>query len=242
MGKTSRADMIKSISGEFCEHANEYNSYNIIQQIVSKALVRELKFEPQRILELGCGSGQVFKNIDFPFEYYKAIDFSKSMCELHPKKKGVEVVCLDFDSEEFLKNIQNDRYDIVLSSSALQWSKDLPKILSSLSQIASQISFVLFTANTFQTIFQITQKRSPILDLQTIQKACDRFYHCEYEVLNYKLEFENKKQMFDYIKNSGVGGGNSTLTYKEAKKLYKQYPYNYLEFEVIFIKGKKKGC
>lgn len=41
----------------------EYKNHNIIQQIVAKSLVRELKFQLKRILELGCGSGQVFNHI-----------------------------------------------------------------------------------------------------------------------------------------------------------------------------------
>ena len=52
----------------------------------------------------------------------------------------------------------------------------------------------------------------------------------------YKLEFENKKDLFDYIKKSGVSGGNDSLDFKDAKKLYKEYNLNYLEFEVIFVK------
>lgn len=230
---------MKSARSEFSKHAKEYNSYNIIQQIVSRALIRELEFEPKRILELGCGSGQVFKNIDFDFEYYKAIDFSKSMCEEHPRAKNLDVVCLNFDDEEFKKNIENETYDIVLSSSALQWSKNLRKIIEILSKCSKQISMVLFTANTFETIFKITGEKSPILDIDTIKKSFDCLYDCEFEILNYKLEFDSKKEMFDYIKNSGVGGGDSTLSYKEAKKLYKEYPYSYLEFEVVFIKGKR---
>jgi len=232
--------MKKSVNRQFCEHAKEYNSYNIIQQIVSRALVRELEFEPKRVLELGCGSGQVFKNIDFPFEYYKAIDFSKNMCEIHPKEKNLEVFCLDFDSDEFVQNIQGEHYEIVLSSSALQWSKNLSKIIETVSSISPKISMVLFTSNTFKTLFELTSTSSPILSLKEIKASCDPYYECEYEVLEYKLEFEEKRKMFDYIKNSGVGGGNSVLSYKEAKKLYKEYPYNYLEFEVVFIKGDKK--
>lgn len=231
--------MKKNVNAQFCEHAKEYNSYNIIQQIVSRALVRELEFEPKRVLELGCGSGQVFKNIEFDLEYYKAIDFSQNMCELHPKNNNVEVVCLDFDSDEFFNNIKGENYDIVLSSSALQWSKDLSRIVSALSEVSSKISMVLFTSNTFKTLFQITGTKSPILSLESIQSSFYKWYTCEYEVLQYKLEFDDKKKMFDYIKNSGVGGGNQTLSYKEAKKLYKEYPHNYLEFEVVFIKGKK---
>jgi malonyl-CoA O-methyltransferase len=240
MGKASRADMIKSINSEFGEHAKEYDAYNIIQKIVSRALVRELDFEPKRILELGCGSGQVLKNIDFAFEYYKAIDFSQSMCHLHPKAKNVEVCCFDFDSKECRDNIKEQYYDIVLSSSALQWSKDIEAIVGYLQEVSPRISFVLFTSNTFKTIFKITNQNSPILNIDTIKDACSKYYDCQFEILQYNLEFENKKKMFDYIKNSGVGGGNTTLSFKEAKKLYKEYPYNYLEFEVVFIKGKRK--
>ena len=226
------------VNKEFSKHAEEYNHYNIVQQIVSKALVRELGFKPRRILELGCGSGQVFKNIDFDFEYYKAIDFSQNMCDIHPKQKNLDIVCVDFDSSDFHNTIKGDKYDIVLSSSALQWSKDLKKIIQNLAMVAENIHMVLFTSNTFKTIFSLTNTHSPILDITTIKDAFDTYYNCEYEILNYKLEFNDKKKLFDYIKNSGVSGGQK-LSYKEAKKLYQNYDLNYLEFEVIFIKGKR---
>ena len=119
----------KAVKTQFSKHANQYNHYNIIQQIVSKALVREITNKPKRILELGCGSGQVFKNIDFHYDYYKAIDFSASMCDIHPKASNLDIVCLDFDSDDFFSNIKGEKYDLVLSSSALQWSKNLPKII-----------------------------------------------------------------------------------------------------------------
>ncbi|MGB5867870.1 MAG: methyltransferase, partial [Arcobacteraceae bacterium] len=183
------------VQEQFSKHAKEYNSNNIIQQIISKALVRELDFEPKRILELGCGSGQVYKNINFDFDYYKAIDFSQAMCDIHPKHSNLELVCLDFDTQEFHQNLQGEQYDVVLSSSALQWSKDLTKIVNTLSQISSKINMVLFTSNTFKTIFELSNTTSPILDLKNIKKSFDNFYRCEYEVLNYKIEFENKKKL-----------------------------------------------
>ncbi|MDC0933129.1 methyltransferase [Arcobacteraceae bacterium] len=225
------------VQEQFSKHAKEYNSHNIIQQIVSKALVRDLNFEPKRILELGCGSGQIFKNINFDFDYYKAIDFSSEMCDIHPKNKNLDVICLDFDSQQFYDELENEKYDLILSSSALQWSKDLSKIIKSLSNISSNINMVLFTSNTFKTIFDLTDTISPILDLKEIKKSFDNFYRCEYEVLNYKIEFDNKKDLFNYIKNSGVSGDKKTLSFDQAKHLYKNYNLGYLEFEVVFIKG-----
>lgn len=228
-----------NVQKQFSKYAHKYNNNNIIQQIVSKALVREIQNHPKRILELGCGSGQIFKNIDFDFDYYKAIDFSSQMCEIHPKHKNLEVICLDFDTEAFHDNLQNESYDLILSSSALQWSQDLGKILKTLSIVSDMINMVLFTNNTFKTIFELSETKSPILDLENIKKSFDNFYRCEYEVLNYKMEFKNKKSLFNYIKNSGVSGDKKTLSFEKAKHLYKNYNLGYLEFEVVFIKGTK---
>lgn len=228
-----------SNKNQFSKYANEYKNHNIIQQIVAKSLVRELKFQPKRILELGCGSGQVFKHIDWEIEFYKAIDASSSMCKLHPKAKNVEVKCFDFDTKEFIDEIGKEKYDIVLSSSALQWSKDLNKIVKTLSLIANEINAVLFTSNTFKTIQKLTNTKSPILDETSIKEAFSNYFECEFETILYKLEFDNKKELFDYIKKSGVSP-NASLSFKEAKKLYKEYDLNYLEFEVIFIKTVSK--
>jgi malonyl-CoA O-methyltransferase len=238
MGFNKRSNLTP-VQEQFSKHASEYNSYNIIQQIVSKALVRELTFQPKRILELGCGSGQVFKNIDFDFDYYKAIDFSQEMCDIHPQNTKLDVLCLNFDTPEFHKNLENEKYDLVLSSSSLQWSQNLTKILNTLSTVSDNINMVLFSSNTFKTIFELTNTDSPILDLNNIKKSFDKFYRCEYEVLNYKIEFKTKKELFNYIKNSGVSGDKKTLSFEQSKHLYKNYNLGYLEFEVVFIKGIK---
>ncbi len=234
------AILTNSVNHQFSRWANDYDRYNIIQQIVSKALIRELNFQPKRILELGCGSGQVFKNIKFNFDYYKAIDFSYEMCNIHPKNKNLEIYCLDFDSDAFYNNIKNDqKYDIVLSSSALQWSKDLKKIIKILSTKTDYISMVLFTSNTFKTIFELSNSISPILTVKEIKDSFDQYFDISYEIVNYKVQFSNKKELFNYIKKSGVSGENK-LSFKNAKNLYKNYKLDYLEFEVIFIKGNTK--
>ncbi len=230
-----------SVKKEFSKYANQYNNHNIIQQIVAKSIVREIKGSPKNILELGCGSGQIFKYITWDLDYYKAIDFSSSMCELHPKASNVKVECHDFDKESFHNSIKNEKFDLVISSSALQWSKDLSKIVKRLTSVSSEINVALFTSNTFRTIQQITQTTSPILSLDEIKSAFNQYCDCEFEVFNYNLEFDTKKELFDYIKKSGVSGGNSKLSYRDSKLLLQKYDLNYLEFEVIFIKAFSKS-
>ncbi len=230
-----------NVKKEFSKHANDYNSYNIIQQIVAKALVREIVGQPQRILELGCGSGQVFKHISWQLSQYDAIDFSQSMCDLHPAAPNLNTYCMSFDDEDFFSFLKDKRYDLVLSSSALQWSQDLTKIAQTLSLVTKEVNAVLFTSNTFKSIHDITQKPSPILSKEQITKAFESSFDCRFETLNYNLKFDSKKDLFDYIKNSGVSGNSNELPFKEAKNLYKKYQLDYLEFEVIFIKAFSKS-
>ena len=227
-----------SVKNEFSKHASQYNSYNIIQQIVAKSLVRDIENTPANILELGCGTGQIFKHISWDLNSYTAMDFSSTMCELHPKSDVVEVKCLSFDSDEFFDYLKNKKYDLVISSSALQWSKDLTKIAKSLSEITNEVNAVLFTSNTFKRIQELSNASSPILSQNEIKDAFLGSFECEFEIFNYNLEFDSKKKMFEYIKKSGVSGGKA-LDFTTAKKLYKEYDLNYLEFEVIFVKAKK---
>lgn len=223
-----------SVETEFTKYAKDYDDHNIIQRIVSRALVREIGFEPKRVLELGCGSGQIYREIDWDIEEYLAIDFSSSMCDLHPKGANLEVECLDFDTNRFETLIKDKQYDIVLSSSAMQWSKDIDLLLKRIFSTTNRFHGVLFTSNTFKSIYEITKEPKKILSLEEIQKAFSK-YEAEFEVFNYTINFNTKKELFDYIKNSGVKG-DSTLTFKQAKELYKKYPHLYLEFEVVFVK------
>lgn len=225
-----------SVKNQFSKHAKNYNDHNIIQKILAKSLIRELKSKPKKILELGCGSGQIYKYINWDIDFYKAIDFSLSMCKLHPKNKNTVVECFDFDSLEFINNTKDEYYDIVLSSSALQWSNNLENLIKHLHSISNEINAILFTSNTFKTIFKLTNTSSPILSELEIKNAFNKYFKCDFETILYKLEFDNKKDLFSYIKKSGVSGNINGLNYKTSKNLYINYDLNYLEFEVIIIK------
>jgi|GEM_PF-7030635 len=63
------------LKNQFSKYAKEYRSYNIIQQICAKSLIRKLKTKPKRILALGCGSGHIFSNITWDFDFYKFITY-----------------------------------------------------------------------------------------------------------------------------------------------------------------------
>ena len=57
----------------------------------------------------------------------------------------------------------------------------------------------------------------------------------EYKIESYKLHFDDKLSIFRYIKESGVSGGVKRLKFLETKELIKNYPLEFLEFEVIYL-------
>lgn len=108
--------------------------------------------------------------------------------------------------------------------------------LSNLARISNNFYGALFTDNTFKTIHETAGILSPIYDIDTIKRSFDRFYKdTNYEIVSYKLFFDSKKDLFDYIKKSGVSGGEKRLSISQTKKLINEYSIDYLEFEVVFI-------
>ena len=63
----------------------------------------------------------------------------------------------------------------------------------------------------------------------------EKYMDARFEVLHTTLEFDSVREMFRYIKRSGVSGGRRVLNYAQTKQLMEFYPLNYLEFEVLFI-------
>ena len=218
------------VKREFSKYANEYAKKNIIQ----KKIIKKYSFllENKNILDLGCGNGSLLEYIK-PKKYI-GIDFSKDMLNIHPHQNTFNY---DFNKIQCWEFINKQNFDILVSFSALQWAIDLNFIFDKIKKTNKQYLITLFTSNTFKTIHKIANINSPIHSKDNILKH-SKILNPDIEILTYKLYFEEKIELFRYIKKSGVSGGEKKLSYKEIKQLINNYPLNYLEFEVIVLKSK----
>jgi malonyl-CoA O-methyltransferase len=176
--------------------------------------------------------------IDWDIDEFIAVDLASDLLEFHPKDKDIKIKLANFDDLSLYKDL--DIYDLTIASSSLQWSKDLPKTLSYISKHSKHIAFAIFCDKTFKTIRDITNLGTFLPSSDLALKLIKKEFHIRYELLEYKLEFEDNLSKFRYIKNSGVSGGEKQLSYKKTKDLIKNYPLKYLEFEVLFVWGKQK--
>ena len=229
---------------EFSRFAHEYNKYNVIQKNVAKKLCTLLdRKNYAKILDIGAGDGAVYENLseqNIRFSNFVALDFSEEMLDIHRTDKSIEKVCLDFNKKNFSSTFKVNEFDLIISSSALQWSSNLSSVLKELSSLSDKFLFSFFTANTFKTLHGTIDINSPILKKEKILDSLDEFFVYELEIVEYKVDFDSVHEMLRYIKKSGVSGGIEQLDYKQMKTLMLEYPLNYLEFEVIFVKVIRK--
>ena len=223
------------ISSEFSKYASDYGTYNIIQESVVKKLLSLVKSKPRKILDLGCGSGAVYKNISWDYKSFLGVDFAPGMLEIHPKAKNIECIYGNFNDKVLFDTLSTYQFEHIFSASALQWADDLESVFKSIGFLHVPISLAIFTSGTFSTLNKTADLEPLLRDKKEIQKLSNKYFTADFEVVTYKLEFESTREMFKYIKKSGVSGSRNVLSYKQTKKLMNDYPLNYLEFEVVFI-------
>ena len=242
ISKHKKEKKSSNVVQEFSRFAHQYDTYNVIQAQVAKKLVFALKEKQYNtVLDLGCGSGEVFKNFKtqhIACESFVALDSAASMLERHPLSQEVQTVCADFNQKNFLDALTLKHFDLLISASALQWSEDLDFTLGQVSKLSETFYGSFFTSGTFKTLHQTASIHSPIYTAEKIKESITKHYRLKkIEIQHYRLEFESTREMFKYIKQSGVSAGERKLSYKQTKKLMESYPLKYLEFEVLFVEA-----
>ena len=213
---------------EFSKNSKYYDSYNLIQKKVVKKLLSTISFKPKTILDLGCGDGLVYKNLGFKVDKFVGVDLSKQMLKLHPKSKEIVLECRDFDSVEDFSE-----YDLVISSSSLQWSKDIYTLVKNIEKNSNNFALAIFTDGTFKTLRDWFELKSFLPSKDKLKKSFSKNVSCE--TISYKLEFKSTLEMLKYIKKSGVSGGRKELGVKEIKYFLQNYNKDFLEFEVLIV-------
>lgn len=239
----TEVNQVLNVVQEFSRFAHQYDKHNMIQAKVAKTLVEQLSLSSyRRVIDIGSGSGEVFKNFkkhNISVEKFVALDASQEMLSLHPSDANVLKICANFNEKYFFKQIPQSNVDLIISSSALQWSTDLDFTLAGLSKLSDAFHATVFTSGTFKTLHKVAGVNSPIYEIDVIQERIKKYYSSvSFTIHQYRLDFSSTREMFRYIKQSGVSSGERKLSYKQTKKLIQKYPLKYLEFEVLFVEAK----
>jgi len=226
-------------TNQFDRYAYSYSQNREIQDKIAKRLLSCIDAgKYKKIIDIGCGDGSLFEKCGQTSELFVGVDASLKMCDLHKRFNGCIVIRADFDDDGFTDFIKGrfGKFELLLSSSALQWSKNIKVILYRLSELSDEFAISVFTRGTFASVREFLGVDSFLPTIDDAEEALVGFDLKSFFVDKFQKEFESPKDAVRYIKTTGVSGGSNKISYKEAKALYENGP-KVLEFEVIYAVG-----
>jgi len=227
------------IRESFSQNADAYERVNTIQKRVLEELVARIDDAPSHILDIGCGSGGIYQTIDWPVKMFVGIDFAEGMLALHPKADNITLMYRDFNDPSLFDELSTYRFDRIISASALQWADDLDDVLADIAALNAPVSLAIFTANTFKTLYHTANLPPLLRSKEETIGLLEKHFQGDIEVLTYTRTFSSVREMFRYMKQSGVGAGRNVLGYKAMKQLMQSYPLDYLEYEIVLCHEKQ---
>jgi len=222
---------------EFTRFAKHYQYLSNIQQKIAKELINEVDKTTKNILDIGCGNGNIYNQIDWNLSSFYGIDISKEMCKLHPKKENIFIKEANFDDIKIYDFYKNKNIDLIVSSSALQWSRNIDNVLNILPSISNNIAFSIFTNNSLNELLNELSLKSFLLDVHHIVNILKKKYKIKTYIKTYKQDFETTKELLSFIKKSGISGGDKRVNISDIKRITRENKIKSASFEVLFIRG-----
>lgn len=234
-----------SNAGQNCHSFNKaslsYAKNSFLQNEIARILLDfcdDYFANHKSIIDLGAGSGNIAKNIKHYIDTFIALDNAPNLLRLHPRKldKIAHITLLecDFESYDFSHNS-----DIVLSSSALQWAKNLDSIMAKMAHSnISAFAFAIFTNVSLAELHSFLGTKSPLKSSDRVLAIMQKYFFVESKTQSFHINFGTREDFLAYLKNSALLGGG-TLSFSDKKRLRFETPITSANFEVLFIKGKK---
>lgn len=227
------------VVNEFSRYALTYHQTNHLQKEIAHHLISKVHLVGGSVLDLGCGSGAVYLLLKEKCSYFMGLDASKEMCQLHPQDENTTIVCQDFDQidSELLWN--KKVFDVVISSSALQWSKEPVALIEKMKQWGKSLGVAIFTNRTFSSLHEEVGFISQLPSVEILKAP---FKDGHYEVMCYTKTFSSTRELLEYVKKSGFNGNGQKISPLVLKKVIKENKLKMLEFEVFYGWSDEKSC
>jgi SAM-dependent methyltransferase len=213
---------IKGTSNPYFNISGWNNSYdgkqipeNEMREWFDSTIERILFYNPQDILEIGCGTGMFLFEISPKCNSYSAIDISNEairyiesiISNSRSKYKNVKLQCSK--PEDYLKSCENE-YDFILMNSVVQYFPDVNYLFDTIKGITNLIkdNGIIYIGDirnydlikAFHTSV-ILHKTSDVTDIEVLKKEIDFLCIKEEELLISPIFFYRLKEFIPEISN-----------------------------------------
>jgi malonyl-CoA O-methyltransferase len=244
---SSEKQILDNISQDFGSAASQYQKSAKLQQQIAQDLISPFKdkiHKEQNIIDLGCGNGtlaNILNGYD-PQKFYQ-IDIAKEMCDL-ARQNNCQTKKADFHNLPFTEN----KFDLILSASSLQWSYNLDKCFQEIKRIAkdnAKIAICFFVAGSLSELSKINKLLTTPIEIHkfptkqhisSAHKTLSRF-GCKISYKKYQEEFPNLISCLKGLKAIGARAKNN----KDQKFLGKGFYGNLENCDKILHNNQKQN-
>ena len=226
------------IKNNFKKSIKTYNSNAIVQKKVAQKLVSFLPLKKfPKILEIGSYSGLLTKELInwVEFKQYLAIDIIDSFDEIKKLDNRIKFQIADVEDIEF-----NEKFDLIIASSSLQWCSDFEGVVKKLKSHLSNNGVVAISVFGKDNLFEIKKVFGAGLNYKSVSEL--KFLFSDNAKIieeTQVLEFQNPKDILKHLKYTGVNSiRKNTLGICEIRKKLKMLNdiyENKLTYNPIYI-------
>lgn len=213
----------RSIERHFSRAAEAYHQQARVQRQAAEQLaagVAELGLAPRRVLDIGCGTGFLTRNILalFPAAEVVALDLSPGMIEF-ARRKLPRDAALEFVVADAMEYTPSEPFDLVVSSSTLQWLQPFERLFAKLRSLLTpggHIGTAIMLHGTLGELHTLRGELFPELAPPQMLPESDAVLGAldagKFEVLRYKeLEerdwYESAQAALRSMREQGFTGG-----------------------------------
>lgn len=228
----------KLIKNKFKKSMDKYDENAVVQKLMAEKLAANLPEKSYgKILELGCGTGILTRNLVSKITYTKY--FANDIVE--KSKFYIDKIIPDniFICGNAQKIKLPSKVDLIISNAMFQWFENLDKVLEyygTLLNSGGTIAFSTFSPENFKEIREITGLALDYKTTDEIRSILEKFFEVVYiETFEYKLNFNNPLEILAHMKNTGV----NSLTEKqwgiiEVKNFCDEYKKHYPDLSLTY--------
>lgn len=205
--------------------------HQMCQHLITLIQTRLPDASPKSILEIGCGVGNLTK-LYHPLWQIDEL-YLNDLYDVHSAIDRAKLIIGD------IEHIDLPRVDMALSSSALQWVKDLPTLCHRIHHALSDASTFAFATFGQDNLHEMKTLTGIGLDYHSLDDIIQMLSKAGFDVIHteqtpYTLYFDQPKQILRHIKETGVSVGSVGWTKSSLAQFYE----NYCKKFAIFNDGK----
>ncbi len=216
----------RKVAKSFSRAASTYEEVAVVQQSVLAEHLERLSFakiEPERILDLGSGTGTGAQELSKKYKKSRviAMDIAQGMLLEHRKnlprfRNRTDLICADLDHLP----LEDNSIDLVFSNLAIQWSNDLHQVIKEFRRVLRTGGLLSFTTVGPDTLRELRDAWNSIgagdhvhdfLDMHEIGDALisNGFGAPVLDVDRYTLTYPDVKSLLSDLKKLGATNSSS---------------------------------